>query len=345
MLENKNHNSDVLSADVLNNMNPIQSIELAQSPKYIVYREDKLKLYHFNRNEAPVVKTPVLVVYALVNTWKMLDLQPDRSYLKNLLDAGLDIYLIDWGIPDWQDRFISMEDYINGYINNCVNFILNATGFESINLMGVCQGGTFGLIYSTLFPKKIKNIITHVTPVDFSSNDGLLFKWSKDMNFDTLVDNYHGIIPGEFLNSSFEMLKPMMKISKSYNLSTILLHEEKVNNFMRMEKWIAESPAQAGECFRQFMKELYQQNKLIKGELKIGDRKVHLKNITMPLLNIYAIEDHLVPPSSTIPLNDYVGSSDNTLYAFKGGHIGVFVGSQSQNELAPAVFEWLLERD
>jgi polyhydroxyalkanoate synthase len=112
-----------------------------------------------------------------------------------------------------------------------------------------------------------------------------------------------------------------------------------------MEKWISESPAQTGECFRQFMKELYQQNKLVKGELEVGGKKVNLKNLTAPLLNIYATEDHLVPPAATKPLNDLVGSSDKELYSFKGGHIGVFVGGKSQKELAPAVTEWLKKRD
>ena len=64
----------------------------------------------------------------------------------------------------------------------------------------------------------------------------------------------------------------------------------------------------------------------------------------MPLLNIYASSDHLVPPSSTKPLNDLVGSVDKSLYEFKGGHIGVFVGSKSQKELAPNISKWLHDR-
>jgi polyhydroxyalkanoate synthase len=141
------------------------------------------------------------------------------------------------------------------------------------------------------------------------------------------------------------MLKPMMKVQKQQTLSNSLEDKDKLMNFLRMEKWISESPDQAGECFRQFMKELYQQNKLIKAELEVGGKKVNLKNLTSPLLNIYATEDHLVPPAATIPLNDHVGSKDKELYSFKGGHIGVFVGSKSQKELAPAVTAWLKKRD
>jgi len=323
----------------------IKEVDIATTPKTAVYNEDKLTLYRYNRDKDTTYKTPVLIVYALVNTYKMLDIQPDRSYIKKLLDSGLDVYLIDWGFPTAGDRYLSIDDYVNGYINNCVDFIRKKNRVEKINILSICQGGTLSVIYSSLYPNKIKNLVTHVTPIDFSTNDGLLFKWSRNMDFDKLVEANHGLIPGDFLNQGFDMLKPMMKLQKQQALTNSLEDETKLISFLRMEKWIAESPAQAGECFRQFMKDLYQQNKLVKGELEVGGKKVNLKNLTANLLNIYATEDHLVPPAATMPLNDLVGSTDKELYGFKGGHIGVFVGSKSQKELAPAVTEWLRKRD
>lgn len=322
----------------------IKDIDIATTPKTAVYKEDKLVLYHYDRETPPTIKTPVLIIYALVNTYKMLDLQPDRSYIKNLLKGGADLYLIDWGFPTKADRYLTCDDYID-YIDHCVDHIRKETGHDKITILSICQGGTLSVIYTALHQEKVKNLIPHVTPIDFSTNDGLLFRWSKDMDFDKLVEGYHGLIPGDFLNIGFEILKPMMKLQKQQSLMNIIDDKEKLMNFLRMEKWINESPAQAGECFRQFMKDLYQQNKLVKGELIIKGKKVNLKNITCPLLNIYATEDHLVPPAATIPLNDLVGSKDKTLYSFKGGHIGVFVGSKSQNELAPAVIEWLRKHD
>ena len=323
----------------------LEEVDIAESPKTLVYSEDKLRLYHYNRDTKAKVKTPVLIVYALVNTYKMLDLQSDRSYIKNLLNLGLDIYLIDWGNVSKADKYLSLDDYVNGYINNCVDVILKKNNIKKLNILSICQGGTFSIIYSALHPSKVKNLVTHVTPVDFSGNDGLLFRWSKDMDFDKLVDDFDGIIPGEFLNAGFDMLKPMMKVNKAQGLMNMMGDKSKVENYMRMEKWINESPNQAGECFRQFMKDLYQQNKLVKGELEVGGKSVILKNLVAPLMNIYASEDHLVPPSATIPLNDLVGSKDKELYKFQGGHIGVFTGGRSQKELAPAVAKWLAERD
>lgn len=327
------------------NLKDIKEVEIASTAKTEVYKEDKMTLYRYDRGTPATYKTPVLIVYALVNTYKMLDLQPDRSYIKNLLDSGLDVYLIDWGFPTKMDKFLTMDDYINGYIDHCVDFIREKHQLDKINLLSICQGGTFSLIYSALHPEKVKNLVPHVTPVDFSGNDGLLFKWSKDMNFKALVEGNDGLVPGEFLNDGFEMLKPMMKVQKTSGLVNSLDEQSKLMNFLRMEKWISESPDQAGACFLQFMEDMYQGNKLIKGELVIGGKKVNLKNITMPVLNIYATYDHLVPPSATIPLNDYIGSTDKTTYKFEGGHIGVFVGGKSQKELSPAVTKWLKDRD
>ena len=326
-------------------LSAINEIDIATSPKTAVYHEDKLTLYRYDRTTESTYKTPVLIVYALVNTYKMLDIQPDRSYIRNLLDAGLDVYLIDWGNPTKVDKYLSIDDYVNTYINNCVDFIRKKNRIEKINILSICQGGTLSVIYSSLYPNKVKNLVTHVTPIDFSTNDGLLFRWSKDMDFDKIVAGFDGLIPGDFLNQGFDMLKPMMKLQKQQTLTNSLDDKDKLMNFLRMEKWISESPDQAGECFREFMKDLYQENKLIKGELEVGGKKVNLKNLTSNLLNIYATEDHLVPPAATTPLNDYVGSEDKELYSFKGGHIGVFVGSKSQKELAPAVTGWLKKRD
>ena len=325
--------------------NNISEVDIAISPKTTVYTEDKLTLYKYDRETPATYKTPVLIVYALVNTYKMLDIQPDRSYIQNLLAAGLEVYLIDWGNPTKVDQYLSIDDYVNGYINNCVDFIRKKNRVEKINILSICQGGTLSVIYSALYPSKIKNLVTHVTPIDFSTNDGLLFKWSRDMDFDKIVEGFDGLIPGQFLNQGFDMLKPMMKIQKQQSLTSALDDKDKLMNFLRMEKWISESPDQAGQCFKEFMKDLYQENKLVKGVLEVGGKKVNLKNLTSNLLNIYATEDHLVPPAATIPLNDYVGSKDKELYSFKGGHIGVFVGGKSQKELAPAVTAWLKKRD
>ncbi len=318
-------------------------IEAGTTPKDLVWECDNIKLYHYRHEGRVTCKVPVLLAYALVNRPYMLDLQPDRSFVRHLLQQGLDLYVVDWGYPTRADKYLSMDDYLNVYLNDCVDFIRRSSARDQINLMGICQGGAFSTIYTAIYPEKIKNLITLVTPIDFSTNDGLLFRWSKKMNVDALVEVY-GVIPGDFLNAGYMMLRPFMKIGKYIDVLEAMGDRDKIENFLRMEQWIMDTPAQAGECYRQFVKDLYQENKLVKGGLMIGEKNVEVKRITMPLLNIYAGDDHIVPPSATVPLNDLVGSTDKQLYAFKGGHIGVFVSAKSQKELAPAIAKWLHER-
>ena len=331
--------------DAIRNISELDNVKIAQTPKRVVWEDGKVKLYHFNPTRPPAAKTPVLISYALVNRWEMMDLQPNRSFVKKLLAEGIDVYLIDWGYPSQLDRYKTMEDYILGNIHDCVEFICATHQINKINLLGVCQGGTFSLIYSALNPARIKNLITLVTPVDFDNEEGLLFKWAKDMDVDAVVDGFGGIVPGSFLNTGFDLLKPMNKTRKYMALPKTMQDKPRLENFLRMEKWVADSPDQAGETYRQFIKEMYQENRLINGAFELGGQNVQLKNIDMPILTIYAKSDHIVPPATTIPINDAVSSADKELLEFPGGHIGVFVGSRSQKMLTPAIAEWLIKRD
>ncbi len=320
-------------------------VDLAVSSKDLVFEEDKVRLYHFRPKQEKLCPVPLLITYALVNRETMMDLEEGRSLLGNMLDHGLDIYIITWGYPSRLERYRTLDNYIDIYLDDCVEYIRKEKGLEKINLMGVCQGGTFSAIYAALYPEKIRNLVTMVTPIDFDTEDGLLNIWSRYMDMDLMVDTL-GNIPGDFMNLGFLMLKPFQLMMDKY----VSLVEEcaedptLIQNFLRMEKWIFDSPDQAGETIRKFINELYKQNKLVKGELAIGGRKVNLKNIDMPLLNIYAEQDHLVPPSSSKPLSDLVSSKDVTTKSFSVGHIGMYVSSKSQRELAPLIAKWLLKR-
>lgn len=332
------------ASEALRNISEIKDVEIATTPRHLVWQDGKVKLFRFENDKA-VAKTPVLISYALVNRWEMLDLQPDRSLIRKMLSEGLDVYVIDWGYPTKVDRYKTLEDYILGNINDCVDYIRGAHNIERVNLLGVCQGGTFSLIYTSIYPNKIKNLITLVTPVDFDNKEGLLFKWAKDMDVDSIVDGFGGIVPGDFLNTGFDLLKPMSKTKKYMALPDVMKNKASLANYLRMEKWVADSPAQAGETYRRFIKDMYQQNKFVKGQFVLGGRAAKLENIDVPALTIYAKEDHIVPPATTKPIHEKISSKDKELMEFPGGHIGVFVGARAQSVLAPAIATWLKERD
>lgn len=332
--------------EILLNLKP-EDAASDMTEKEEVFSIGKMRLFHYK----PLVparqrnKTPLLISYALVNRQYMMDLQPDRSVIKNFLEGGLDVYVIDWGYPTAEDMYLTLDDYINWYMDECVNYIIKESGKKQINLLGVCQGGTFATMYSALHADKIKNLVTMVVPIDFSGNEGLLFRWSKYMNIDSLIDAYDGVVPGDVMNVAYLLLKPLdTTMTKYVGMVDKMSDPEYMKNFLRMEKWVFDSPNQVGATLSQFVKDLYQENKLIKGELKLGENTVDLKNITMPLLCVCAEYDHLVPLSASEPLMGAVGSKDKEFVAIKTGHIGMYVSSNSQKTVAPKIIEWLKER-
>ncbi|WP_373507178.1 alpha/beta fold hydrolase, partial [Thiocapsa sp.] len=159
----------------MENLLNAEKIDTGVSPKQPVYAEDKLVLYRYDTPEGVTPKAvPLLIVYALVNRPYMTDIQEDRSTIKGLLATGQDVYLIDWGYPDQADRAITLDDYINGYIDCCVDHIREAHGVEKINILGICQGGAFSLMYTSMHQDKVNSLVTMVTPVDFKTPDNLL---------------------------------------------------------------------------------------------------------------------------------------------------------------------------
>ncbi|MCG8351690.1 MAG: class III poly(R)-hydroxyalkanoic acid synthase subunit PhaC [Chloroflexales bacterium] len=322
-------------------------VQVGTTPKEPVYREDKLVLYRYTPMVEKPFSIPILIVYALVNRPAVADLQQNRSLVRNLLMQGMDVYLIDWGYPSRSDRWLTLDDYINGYIDNCVDVLRERHKLDKINILGICQGGSFSLCYAALHPDKVKNLTVMVAPVDFhadqGANNGLLNVWGRTLDVDLMVEAM-GNVPGEFMNFGFLMLKPLqLNIQKYTDMIDMMGDEEKLLNFLRMEEWIFDSPDQAGEAFRQFVKDFFQENKLIKGEVVIGDRQVDLGKITMPVLNIYAEQDHLVPPASSRALEKYVGTKDYTVCAFPVGHIGMYVSGKAQRDLAPTIANWFKE--
>lgn len=322
----------------------VDDVQFGCTEKEEIYREDKLVLYRFKGENKPTARIPLLIVYALVNRPYMVDLQEDRSMVRNLLARGEDVYIIDWGYPDASDRWLTLDDYINGYIDRCVEAICARHGLPAINVLGICQGGAFSVCYSALHPERVKNLITMVTPVDFHTPGNMLAHWARSMDVDLMVDTL-GNVPADLMNYCYLMLKPYrLNFQKYVGLVDILDDKTELENFLRMEKWIFDSPDLAGEAFRQFIKDFYQGNKLVEGGLEIGGHAVDTANVTMPVLNIFALQDHLVPPAASQPLGGIIGTDDYTELAFKGGHIGIYVSGRAQREVPTAIHDWLTQR-
>jgi len=331
-----------------------EDVEIASAPKHEVFRRDKTVLYRYEPQAARTVQTPVLIVFGLVGRYTFIDLQEDRSLTRSLLKQGIDLYVVDWGTPTRGDRWLRMEDYIDGYLDDCVEHICREHKIPAITLLGICEGGTFSLCYAARHPERVRNLILTITPVDFHPDTsgsplhhGLINAWTRSMSpedVDLLVEA-NGNLPGDMMSFLFSMMAPMNNLTK-YNLGLYDVMDDrgKLLNFLRMEKWLADRPDHAGEAAKQWLKDLYQENRLIKCEFELGGEVVDLKRVTMPVLNVFAQDDHIVPPSSTQPLQHKVGTGDYTALPLPGGHIGVFVSGKSQGILGKGIADWLKTR-
>ena len=331
-----------------------EDLAIATVPREEVWREDTVRLYRC----VPVVPhphpVPILITYALVGRFQMIDLEVERSLVRKLLAQGLDVYFIDWGLPSRAQRWLTIDDYVSGYLDSCVNTIRERAGVDKINMLGICQGGVFTACYAALFPENVLNVAFTVTPLDFhgdkdqpQAGSGYMNQWARALSaqdIDDLVDAY-GSAPGSMVGMAFLMMNPVSNLAKyTIDLVDVFDDETKLVNFLRMERWIADRPDHPGEVVRQWFKDLYQDNKLIRNELVLGGRTVDLRKITMPVLNVYATGDTVIPVSCSRGVGDKFGTRDYTELAVPGGHIGTFVGGKSQKILAPSLAEWFKAR-
>jgi polyhydroxyalkanoate synthase len=319
-------------------------LEIGTAPKELVYREGHLSLYRYlPAKPAAALLPPTLIVYSLVNRYYMIDLQPDRSLVRRLLDLGADLYVIDWGYPTRADRWTTMEDHI-GYLGDCVEVVCERHGLDRINVLGVCQGGFFSLCYSALYPERVRNLITMVTPIDFELDDTLMARVARHTDADRLVDTL-GNVPGSLMHQGFLMRSPFAQnVQKYADLVDLFDDRDQLVTFLRMEKWVSDSPDHPGETFRKWIKDGYQENKLIKGTFELDGRAVSLGDVRAPVLNLYGERDDIVEPASSAALAKYVGTEDYTARSFPVGHIGMYVSSKVQRDLPPTIADWLAAR-
>ncbi len=324
----------------------IAEVDVGATPKETVYEENKLELYHYESQTDEQHDVPILIVYALINRPYILDLQSDRSVVRTLLENGFDVYLIDWNEPSQLDSSLTLHDYVNRYMDNCVDVVRERSGQDSINLLGYCMGGTMSTMYAALYPEKVRNLGLMAAGLCFDDTGGVLELWGDDEYFDPEdVTETFGNVPADFLDIGFALMDPVENyVIKYVRFYDNVEDEEFVENFARMEEWLGDGIDVAGATFEEFIEDIYQENRLYRNELELGGEHVDLENIDMPVLNIVAHYDHLIPPAASKPFNDVVSSDDTTVMEFKTGHIGMSVSSRSHAELWPDVCEWFEER-
>ena len=310
----------------------------------VVYKEDKMRLLHFKPLTTKQVKTPLLIVYAIINRYHIFDIDPKKSWVKNLLEQGFDLYMIDWGTPTSLDKFLGFDDYVNRYLDNCVEFICNESDVKKISMQGYCTGGTLATVYSALHPEKIKNLVVTAPVIDGWKDTTVVSNLTKSFDVDKFVDTI-GNMPPEFMYYCFSILKPFEQgVEKYLKFMNNINNEKFIESFLKIEKWLDETPPIPGQLFKEWIKGIYQDNLLIQNKMFVGNKLVSLEKLDMPIFTQFAVGDHLVSPECSMPLHYAVSSTDKTLQLYPTGHVGMIASSFSQKKVLPELGQWLKER-
>lgn len=315
----------------------ISTLEYQYNNRTLVYQHDKVKLYHYKPKLKKPYSIPLLVIFATVNRPEILDLFPERSFIRGLLDNGMDVYLLDWGYPEMDDKNIAIADYVTRYLHHCVEFIRESSQQKKINLLGICQGGLLCLCYSILH-SSINKLVLISAPIDFHTEDNVIGKIFRKLDVDTLVD-LTGNISGVFLTNFFISLRPFELIGKKYlRFMDNLDNPERTEQFLRVEKWLYDAPDQTGKSFSELITDFYHENKLVKGKFSINGKKIRLNNLNIPVLNVMAAEDEIIPVSASRVLANFAKNYQEQI--FPSGHIGIYISEKVGKTMPKAIADW-----
>jgi Poly(3-hydroxyalkanoate) synthetase len=335
-------NSQKWAEILLNNPCP----QTGLTPHETVWRKNKAKLYRYVSKTGIRYGTPVLFVYALINKAYILDLTPGMSLIEYLVDQGYDVYLLDWGDFGWEDRQLGFSDLICDYLSRAVAKTCQFSGCREISIIGYCMGGTMAAMYASLFSSpRTRNLVFLAAPFDFD-NVGLSSQWLKSEFYDVdkIVDAFE-LIPRHFIDTGLKMLNPVNNFFGTYSRLWKMIDEGlSVHNWQVLNKWMNDNTNLPGEIFRQWVRDMYQENKLVKKQFVLRGHTVDLSRIEASLLVLTGINDHIVLPGQTTAILGLSSSSDQNYVEFPVGHGGLVFGSTAKNNVYPGLHEWLKER-
>jgi polyhydroxyalkanoate synthase len=318
--------------------------DVGQSPKETVWRSGKAELWRYVVDEISV-RPPVLLVPSLVSKSYVLDLQPHNSFVGALGRAGLDVFLLDWGVPDGADCGNTLETYVDTLLPAGIEAVQARTGVEDLTLIGHCFGGILALLLVASHPEiAIRNLVTMATPADYDKL-GVIVALLREgrLDADDVIDET-GNVPPEVISEAFKLVKPTDEMVQYVTLWQNLWNDKFLEGYMAINTWAKDQIPFPGALCRQVVRSLIRDNALVKGEMPLNGRTVSLASIACPYLNVAAEKDNIVPIASVEPLADLVGSQDAETLRLPTGHIGYVVGRAASQRTIPAIIDWIVRR-
>jgi poly[(R)-3-hydroxyalkanoate] polymerase subunit PhaC len=318
--------------------------QIGVSPREEVYRRNKARLYRYAGPRTH--RVPLLFVPNLgISRPTIFDLQPGSSFVEYMSGQGFDFFLLDWGVYGEEDNGLTVDECVTRILPRMVRKTLEASGASELAVVGYCMGAPLSACFVALHPETpVRAYVNMAGPIDFSQA-GLFARWldKRFYDVDRVVDTV-GAIPADWVRLGFKLLRPTMDLTTALNLWWNLDNDKYVDGYKALGRWANEYVPFPGEFFRQWVKEFYQENRLIRKELRLGGRLVDLRQIRCPVFVAAGAEDYIAPAPCVRALLDHVGTSDTTYLELPGGHISLIAGRAAFRHCWPRVSEWLAER-
>ncbi|MEZ4460213.1 MAG: alpha/beta fold hydrolase [bacterium] len=316
---------------------------VGMTPSDVVFQENKWKLLRYRSEQTSGL--PILLVPSLINRHYVLDLKPGKSFVEYLVARGHDVFIIDWGTPGPEDRYLEFDDFAEAYLGRALRKTCKIAGVEQAHVLGYCLGGTLTTIHAAKHPEHIASLTNLAAPISFEDG-GLLAAFSNIKTLDLeILNQAFGNVPWPLMQFGFHLLRPTMNLSKAVYVMDRSEDDEFLDGFFALETWGNDNVSFPGRAFVRYIQELYRENRLVKGEFALGGQLLDLASIEMPVLNIAFKHDNIVPVESAAILNDLISSTDKTLHRLGGGHVGAVVSTKAATGLWPLISDWWRERD
>lgn len=314
----------------------------AETPREAIWKLNKATLWYYPAGNKRYA-TPIYLIYSLINQATILDLSTGSSVIEAFVDEGFDVYLIDFGVPGYEDKDLTMEDYIVKYIQNGARRVLRHSGVDELSVMGFCLGGTLAAIYASVAKEPIKNLILDVAPIDFSVwptfSQWIQALRVEELSFERLI-NQVGLIPSRHMEAGVRLITSPMYVSPYLSLLNKANNEQYVEKWRSFRRWTKEHIPMPGGVLNQLLNDFLRGNKIVEGALTVDGKRADLSNIKANLLVIASTYDRLVPKVTTMKIMDLVSSEDKTFHELQGGHATL----TNNGKLPDYLQDWLPER-
>ncbi len=306
-------------------------VNIATTPGKVIFRNEIIELIQYAPSTPQVLKRPLLIVPPWINKFYILDLNPEKSFIRWCVAQVLTVFCISWVNPDARHAAKDFESYMREGIFAALDTIEEATGEKKVSAIGYCVGGTLlgvTLAYmAAVRDKRIESATFFTTQVDFSQA-GELSVFVDEEQIRAIEEQMAktGYLDGARMSGAFNMLRP-----------NDLIWSYAVNNYLKGKAptpfdllyWNSDSTRMPAANHSFYLRNCYLDNKLSKGGMRIGGKALDLKQVTIPIYNLAAREDHIAPAQSVFNGSQCFGGPVEHVVA-GSGHIAGVVNSPAK---------------